>query len=52
MPDNSDDKTLTAGAVQMSFASVGPCRLIRLSRAGDFFYQRFLDQILQSGESV
>jgi len=34
MPDNSDDKTLTAAAAQVSFASVGPYRLIQLLGVG------------------
>lgn len=34
MPDNPDDKTRTAIAVQVSFASVGPYRLIQLLGEG------------------
>jgi serine/threonine protein kinase/tetratricopeptide (TPR) repeat protein len=34
MPDNSDDKTLTAAAAQVSSASVGPYRLIQLLGVG------------------
>jgi non-specific serine/threonine protein kinase/serine/threonine-protein kinase len=34
MPDNPDDKTLTAAAIQVSFASVGPYRLIQLLGEG------------------
>jgi non-specific serine/threonine protein kinase/serine/threonine-protein kinase len=34
MPDNPDDKTLTAAAVQVSAASVGPYRLIQLLGEG------------------
>src|SRR5229473_6584959 len=34
MPDSPDDKTLTAAAIQVSFASVGPYRLIQLLGEG------------------
>jgi len=34
MPDNPDDKTLTADAIQVPFASVGPYRLIQLLGEG------------------
>jgi hypothetical protein len=52
MPDNPDDKTLTAGAVQVSFASVGCLSVDPFVAPVIFFCQRFFQQILQSGESV
>ncbi len=52
MPDNPDDKTLTAGAGQVSFASLGCLSVDPFVAPVIFFYQRFFDQILQSGESV
>ncbi len=34
MPDTPDDKTLSESAVQVSFASIGPYRLIQMLGVG------------------
>ena len=34
MPDTPDDKTLSESAVQVSFASIGPYRLIQMLGEG------------------